>query len=142
MYNLTMDLLNFINTYIIKYILIILGLILLIYIFKLLIEFKHTSKHTNNISRKISSIKQSLEDIEIDKEKIEYTKTNSLPLFIDVFLVSIIVRAAYKDYKKTKVSRRSMAKSTIKEYLRYHDILKFKSPRLIKNVIKTILKVV
>ena len=137
-----MDLLNFINTYILKYILIILGLILLVYILKLLLELKHTSKHKNNISKKINDIKNTLTNIENDKEKIEYTRNNSLPLFIDIFFISIIARAAYKDYKKTKATRRSIAKSTIKEYLRIHDIFKFKSPRLIKDVIKTIVKVV
>lgn len=136
-----MEMLTFINNNIIKYILIVLGIVLFIYVIKLLTELKTTSKCSNHISQKIENIKNNINNIKKDIAKIEYTKEKSIPLFVDIFLVSVIACAAYKDYKKTKRSRRSVAKSTIKEYLRVQDIFKFKTSKFLKNILLTIKKV-
>lgn len=136
-----MDILHFINENVIKYVYIIIGLILLVLFIKLLIKLKITSKYTNHISNKVEDIQTGIEDINKKINKIEETKEKSLPLFIDIFLVSIITRAIYKDYKKTKTSKRSIARSAIKQYNVVQNKYRFKSTRLIKNIISTILKV-
>ena len=136
-----MNALIFINTYIIKYILIILFIVFFIYLIKLFKEFKSSSKYTKYISEKINNINTNITNIENKVKKIEYTKENSIPLFVDIFLVTVIARAAFKDYKKTKFSRRSVAKSTIKEYLRVQDIFKFKTSKFLKSIISTITKI-
>lgn len=136
-----MDILHFINENVIKYVYIIIGLILLVLFIKLLIKLKITSNYANYISNKVEDIQTGIEDINKKINKIEETKEKSLPLFIDIFLVSIITRAIYKDYKKTKTSKRSIARSAIKQYNVVHNRYRFKSTRLIKNIISTILKV-
>lgn len=136
-----MEMLSFINNNVIKYVLIVLGIVLIVYLIKLFMELKTTSKCSNIISEKIQNIKNRMDNINKDVNKIEYTKEKSIPLFIDMFLVSIIASAAYKDYKKTKRSRRSVTKSTIKEYLRVQDIFKFKTSKFLKNIISIVRKV-
>ena len=136
-----METLHFINENVIKYIYIIIGLILLVLFVKLLIKLKTTSKYTNYILNKVEDIQSGIENINKKINKVEETKEKSLPLFIDIFLVSIITRAIYKDYKKTKTSKRSIAKSAIRQYNVVHNKYRFKSTKLIKNIISTILKV-
>lgn len=112
-----MEILNFINLYLIKYlyIAVIIGIIAsLIYLFiKGLLPLVNT---LNGLLNSINNVNEDITNIKNDLEKISYTLNNSVPLFVDIAFYIIIIKSIYKDYRNTKLSKRSLIKSTVKEY--------------------------
>lgn len=135
-----MAILNFVNANITKYLYLVLIVVLLVFLIKLLLELKPTANIINAINGKVNSIKEEINNINTKIEKIEYTKKHSIPMFIDAFFISLILGVSYKDYKNTKLARRSIAKSTIKGYRRVHDRLGFNATKPIKRFVTSALR--
>lgn len=60
--------------------------------------------------------------------KIEYTMKNSVPLFVYLLIMFIAAKSTVKDFFETKKEKRSILKSTVKQY---HTISKFVDPQIV-----------
>ncbi|MDO5440628.1 MAG: hypothetical protein Q4F12_03735 [Erysipelotrichaceae bacterium] len=110
-----MNTLVIINSYI-KYVYYLLALIILITLIVLIVTIKPLVKTINEITTTTGDIKQGINDINEKVAKIKYTIDNSLPLFGFLFFILIVIVSAIKDYRNTKLTRRSIVKSTVKQY--------------------------
>lgn len=140
MYNEAMSTLVLINSYI-KYAYYLLGLIFVICFIVLMKNAKFLAKAIEEINNSTSNVKQDINEINEKIDKIKYTLEHSVPLFAFIFFAIIVIKAAIKDYRNTKLSRRNFAKSTIKEYKAISSKYKLKhaknfSRKFIKEIIK------
>lgn len=113
-----MQLINYINENIIKYIYIVLGIILLFFIIKLLTRVVTSSKQAKQINKPINNINNSINNINNDIDKINYTINNSLPTFTKTAFGITLFRSIIKDYKQADNSQKNILKSSIKQYKR------------------------
>lgn len=110
-----MNTLLLINSYI-KYVYYLLILVILVFLIILINTIKPLVKTINEITTTTGEIKQGIEEINEKVAKIKYTIDNSLPLFGFLFFVLIVIVSAIKDYRNTRLTRRSLVKSTVKQY--------------------------
>lgn len=104
-----------VNEYI-KYAYYLLGLILFITLIKLLVTIKPLKKTIEEIVTLSNDTKIKIDEINKKIEKVQYTIDNSLPLFQFLLFIIIVIIAAIKDYSNTKASKRSLIKSSYKQY--------------------------
>lgn len=115
MYNVAMEMLILINTYI-KYAYYLLGIIIFICLIALIKAIKPLIKTIGEISDVLNNIKAETEEIKVKIEKIKYTIENSVPLFAFLFFMLIVLVSAIKDFRDTRLTKRSIVKSTVKQY--------------------------
>lgn len=96
-----MELLGFINSYII-YLYLIISVPLLFFIIKLLKELLSIIKGISLIKKKTNGLKDKMEVINQKKEKIDYTSKHSLPLFTNTILVVSALKALLSKKRKKK----------------------------------------
>ena len=104
-----------INSYI-KYAYYLVGVIIFICLIALIKATKPLIKTINEVSDGINDIQKQTEEIKEKIEKIKYTMENSVPLFAFMFFILIVIVSAIKDFRQTKFSKRSIVKSTVKQY--------------------------
>lgn len=121
-----MTMLTIINSYI-KYLYYLLVLIVFICLIALGKALKPLSKTIEELVVKTNSINEGINDINKKVEKIKYTLENSLPLFGFILFAIIVIIAAIKDYHNTKLTKKNIVKSTVKQY--NHMNLKFNPKR-------------
>lgn len=137
-----MEILNFINLHLIKYLYIVVIIaifIALIYLFVSAII--PVVKTLSELLISLTNINDKVESINEDLEKISYTLNNSLPLFVDIAFFVLVLKTILKDYRDTKKSKRSLIKSTVKEYgnlTRKHN--RKIDPKLLIDIISLIKK--
>lgn len=128
-----MEILTIINSYI-KYVYYILIIVIIVYLIKLFKVIRPVIKNIKRFDIKSRNIQEGVKDINIKKEKIQYTIDNSLPLFGFLFFAIVVVTAAIDDYRNTKISKRSFVKSTIKEYNVMNSKYKFNRSKKYRKV--------
>lgn len=135
-----MSILLLINSYI-KYVYYLLVFVLFICFIILIKNVKPLTKTIEELNASTDKVKQGVSDINEKINKIEYTLEHSVPLFVFIFFAFIVIIAAIKDYRNTKITKRSFAKSTIKGYKAISNKYQLKhaknfTRRFIKNAIK------
>lgn len=112
-----MEILNFFNTYIVKYLYIVVLVGLLISFICLYVKgVKPLVKTLNKVLVSVNNVNGDIEYIKSDLQKISYTLNNSLPLFVDIAYAIVIIKSIWKDYTWTIKSKRSLTRSVLKEY--------------------------
>lgn len=109
---------------------IVAAIVLLVLIFKIFSKVKTLSKNLEPVGEGIDYINKNIDEFNLKKEKIQYTREHSIPLFVRLFFIFTVLRAAIKDFRDTKSSRRSLRKSLNKAY-RYESTLR--ENRLLKR---------
>lgn len=108
-----MDILQTINSYI-KYAYIIVGIILLIYLIKVLLALGKIGQASIPIVENGEKIVNQLELLNKKSEQIQHTVNTSVPFFKNILLVFVLISSITKDFSETKRSKRSVKKSISK----------------------------
>ena len=108
-----MDILQTINSYI-KYAYIIVGIILLIYLIKVLLALGKIGQASLPIVENGEKIVNQLELLNKKSEQIQHTTNTSVPFFKNILLVFVLISSITKDFSETKRSKRSVKKSISK----------------------------
>ena len=108
-----MDILQTINSYI-KYAYIIVGIILLIYLIKVLLALGKIGQASLPIVENGEKIVNQLELLNKKSEQIQHTVNTSVPFFKNILLVFVLISSITKDFSETKRSKRSVKKSISK----------------------------
>ena len=108
-----MDILQTINSYI-KYAYIIVGIILLIYLIKVLLALGKIGQASIPIVENGEKIVNQLELSNKKSEQIQHTVNTSVPFFKNILLVFVLISSITKDFSETKRSKRSVKKSISK----------------------------
>lgn len=102
---------------------IILGVILLVIIIRILGKIKLLTKNIEPISDGVKNINENIETFNNKKAIIDNTTQVSIPFFMRFVFYYEVIRFAFKDYKDTKYSKRSIRKSFNKAY-RYQSLIR------------------
>ena len=108
-----MDILQTINSYI-KYAYIIVGIILLIYLIKVLLALGKIGQASLPIVENGEKIVNQLDLLNKKSEQIQHTTNTSIPFFKNILLVFVLISSITKDFSETKRSKRSVKKSISK----------------------------
>lgn len=108
-----MDILQTINSYI-KYAYIIVGIVLLIYLIKVLLALGKIGQASLPIVENGEKIVNQLELLNKKSEQIQHTTNTSVPFFKNILLVFVLISSITKDFSETKRSKRSVKKSISK----------------------------
>ena len=108
-----MDILQTINSYI-KYAYIIVGIVLLIYLIKVLLALGKIGQASLPIVENGEKIVNQLELLNKKSEQIQHTVNTSVPFFKNILLVFVLISSITKDFSETKRSKRSVKKSISK----------------------------
>lgn len=108
-----MDILQTINSYI-KYAYIIVGIILLIYLIKVLLALGKIGQASLPIVENGEKIVNQLDLLNKKSEQIQHTVNTSVPFFKNILLVFVLISSITKDFSETKRSKRSVKKSISK----------------------------
>lgn len=108
-----MDILQTINSYI-KYAYIIVGIILLIYLIKVLLALGKIGQASLPIVENGEKIVNQLDLLNKKSEQIRHTANTSVPFFKNILLVFVLISSITKDFSETKRSKRSVKKSISK----------------------------
>lgn len=108
-----MNILQAINSYI-KYAYIIVGIILLIYLIKVLLALGKIGQASLPIVENGEKIVNQLELLNKKSEQIQHTTNTSIPFFKNILLVFVLISSITKDFSETKRSKRSVKKSISK----------------------------
>lgn len=110
-----METVKLINTYI-NYLIYLLIIIVIACLIALIINLKPLFKTLNAIQNKTKEISKNVENTTLKLNKIEETVNESLPLFGLGLFIYVLISSIIKDYRNTKINKRSILKSAIKEY--------------------------
>lgn len=108
-----MDILQTINSYI-KYAYIIVGIVLLIYLIKVLLALGKIGQASLPIVENGEKIVNQLDLLNKKSEQIQHTVNTSVPFFKNILLVFVLISSITKDFSETKRSKRSVKKSISK----------------------------
>lgn len=108
-----MDILQTINSYI-KYAYIIVGIILLIYLIKVLLALGKIGQASLPIVENGEKIVNQMDLLNKKSEQIRHTANTSVPFFKNILLVFVLISSITKDFSETKRSKRSVKKSISK----------------------------
>lgn len=108
-----MDILQTINSYI-KYAYIIVGIVLLIYLIKVLLALGKIGQASLPIVENGEKIVNQLDLLNKKSEQIQHTTNTSVPFFKNILLVFVLISSITKDFSETKRSKRSVKKSISK----------------------------
>ena len=108
-----MNILVLINSYI-KYAYILVGIILMIYLIKVLLALGKIGKASLPLVENGEKINQQLELLDEKTEIINHTFSTSIPFFKNILLAFVLINSITKDFSETKRSKRSVKKSISK----------------------------
>ncbi len=108
-----MNILVLINSYI-KYVYILVGIILMIYLIKVLLALGKIGKASLPLVENGEKINQQLELLDEKTEIINHTFSTSIPFFKNILLAFVLINSITKDFSETKRSKRSVKKSISK----------------------------
>ena len=108
-----MNILVLINSYI-EYVYILVGIILVIYLIKVLLALGKIGKASLPLVENGEKINQQLELLDEKTEIINHTFSTSIPFFKNIILVFVLINSITKDFSETKRSKRSVKKSISK----------------------------
>ena len=108
-----MNILVLINSYI-KYVYILVGIILVIYLIKALLALGKIGKASLPLVENGEKINQQLELLDEKTEIINHTFSTSIPFFKNILLAFVLINSITKDFFETKRSKRSVKKSISK----------------------------
>lgn len=105
-----MNILTTINSYI-KYVYILLGIILLVYLIKVLLALGKIGQASLPIVTNGEKIVNQIDLLNKKSEQIEHTLNTSIPFFKNIALLLVLINSISKDFYETRRSKRSVKKS-------------------------------